>query len=133
MRRLQIVGSLAVLLLGLASLPRLGLVPVRAAPLAAEAGTWTAGPRLGTARTEVAAAVLDGVLYVVGQYPGSSGPPGANEAYDPRVGQWASRAPLPAELDHACAAAFDGRLYVVGGYLRAGRGVNTLFAYDPAA
>src|SRR5215218_4992565 len=116
MRRLQIVGSLAVLLLGLASLPRLGLVPVRAAPLAAEAGSWTAGPRLGTARTEVAAAVLDGVLYVVGQYPGSSGPPGANEAFDPAIGRWALRASLPADLNHACAVATNGRLYVVGGY-----------------
>src|SRR5262245_39358998 len=68
-------------------------------------GAWTTGPALSTSRTEVAAAVLNGVLHVVGQYPGSSGPPGAHEAYDPALGRWEVRAALPADLHHACAAA----------------------------
>src|SRR4051812_32942880 len=104
-------------LVALASLT-LARDPLLAEPEALEdqAGAWTSGPSLGTSRTEVAAAVLDGVLHVVGQYPGSSGPPGAHEAFDPRVGRWETRAALPADVNHACAAAIDGVLYVVGGY-----------------
>src|SRR5438105_4665746 len=126
-RRLYVLGGLTVLVLALASLPRLQTA------WAQPAGTWTTGPSLGTVRTEVAAAALDGILYVVGQYPGSSGPPGANEAFDPAVGRWAFRAPLPADLNQACAAPVDGRLYVVGGYDPPGAAVATTFAYDPAA
>jgi N-acetylneuraminic acid mutarotase len=125
-----------------AALGSLALVPrppasslaAQQAPQAETPGTWTAGPALGTTRTEVAAAAVDGVLYVVGQYLGGTAPSGANEAFDPRIGTWALRASLPAELHHACAAAVDGRLYVVGGYQAAGgAAVSTLHAYDPAA
>lgn len=96
-----------------------------------------------TKRTEVAAAPLDGKIYVVG---GFEKPSLSNvmsfaitrsvEMYDPSTDQWTSRAPLPIGLHHVGIGVVDGRLFVIGGYTKSGfsvwNPVATVYAYDPA-
>ena len=76
-----------------------------------------------TARTEVAVAALDGLIYVVGGFetPSSwkiwqSSVSTKVEVYDPATNRWSSRPDLPMGLHHAGAAVLDGALYVVGGF-----------------
>src|SRR5689334_10448069 len=60
------------------------------------AGHWEARAPMPTARTEVAAAVLDGLIYVVGgQVDGGNGITDAVEVYDAGTDTWHVAAPLP--------------------------------------
>jgi hypothetical protein len=59
--------------------------------------------------------VVDGVLYVVGQYPGSSGLAGANEAFDPATDSWASLAPVPTPRHGLGVVTLDDAIYVASG------------------
>ena len=86
-------------------------------------GHWMTGAPAPTARTEVAVAALDGLIYVVGGFEQSSSwrsPQSSTstkvEVYDPVTNRWSSRPDLPIGLHHAGAAALDGALYVVGGF-----------------
>lgn len=107
-----------------------------------DSGTWTTAAPAPTERTEVAAAALDGRIYVVG---GFEAPALGNllnlsisekvEVYDPQTDRWTSKAPLPVGLHHAGLAAVGRHLYVVGGYTRSGlsvwKPVASLYRYDP--
>ncbi len=95
------------------------------APAAGEAGLghWMTGAPAPTARTEVAVAALDGLIYVVGGFEQSSSWRSLQssastkvEVYDPVTNRWSSRPDLPIGLHHAGAAVLDGDLYVVGGF-----------------
>lgn len=86
-------------------------------------GHWMTGAPAPTARTEVAVAALDGLVYVVGGFeqPGTwriwqSSVSAKVEVYDPATNRWSSRPDLPMGLHHAGAAVLDGALYVVGGF-----------------
>ncbi len=105
-------------------------------------GTWLSGAPAPTARSEVAAASMDGALYVVGGLeeagPADLTPIGisrAVEVYDPVWNGWGAKAPLPVPLHHVGIAVVDRHLYVVGGFTRAGVStwspVATLYRYDP--
>jgi hypothetical protein len=77
---------------------------------------WRSEPSLALARTEVAAAVVNGRIAVAGGYlqDGSSSP--QVDLYDAASRRWRRLPDLPLGLNHAMAAAHRGRLYVVGGY-----------------
>lgn len=68
-------------------------------------------------RNEVAAAVLNGRLYVLGGNVGG-GPSDLtrNEEYDPANDKWTLRAPLPVGANHVNAVAVNGKLYAIGGF-----------------
>ena len=107
-------------------------------------GTWRTAASMPTKRTEVAAAALDGKIYVVG---GFEKPSLANvlnfaitrsvEMYDPATDRWTSKVPLPVGLHHVGIDVVDGRLYVIGGYAQSAfsvwKPVATVYVYDPAA
>ncbi len=107
-------------------------------------GTWRTAAPMATKRTEVAAAALDGKIYVVG---GFEKPSLSNvikfaitpslEVYDPVKEQWSSKSPLPVGLHHVGIGVVDGRLYVIGGYAQSAfsvwNPVATVYAYDPVA
>ena len=97
-------------------------------------GSWSDGEPLPTARTEVASAQLDGVIYVIGGFDGTGANTDVVEAYDTETGEWSTKAPLPVALDHAAAAAFEGKVYVIGGYtsLAAGEISSAVYEYDPS-
>lgn len=70
-----------------------------------------------TARTEVAAAAADGLIYVVGGFSEEGGATTAVEIYDPAAGSWTRGPDLPIPVHHAMAAAGPSGLMVFGGYL----------------
>jgi N-acetylneuraminic acid mutarotase len=94
-------------------------------------------------RTEVAAAMVDGKIYVVGGFekPGlgnilNFAITPAVEVYDPTTDRWTSKAPLPVGLHHVGSGVVGGRLYIIGGYSKSGLSVwnpvATVYAYDSA-
>ncbi|UCD10800.1 MAG: galactose oxidase [Nitrospinaceae bacterium] len=103
------------------------------APLAAEPpGRWTVEPPLPEKRTESAAALLDGTIYLIGGFT----PKGISArvlALNPKTGIWEDKPPLPQPLHHTTATVAGGRLYVIGGFY-SGRWspVATTYEFDPA-
>ncbi|MEE8492894.1 MAG: kelch repeat-containing protein [Nitrospirales bacterium] len=104
-------------------------------------GTWHTMAPAPTKRTEVAAAVLGGNVYVVGGFaePSLSNMASltvsdAVEAYNPSSNAWTTRASLPSGVHHTGAAAIGNRLYVVGGFTASlfsfWRPVSTVYSYD---
>ncbi len=90
---------------------------------AADMGHWMTGAPAPTARTEVAAAAVDGQIYVVGGFESSnlwtmwqSSVSARVERYDPGTDHWSDMPDLPVGVHHAGAAVVDGDLYVVGGF-----------------
>src|SRR5207253_2843974 len=57
-------------------------------------GTWTALAPMPTARQEVAAAALDGRIFVIGGLGAGAEPVATVEVYDPGTDRWEARAPL---------------------------------------
>ena len=93
-------------------------------------GMWSRLAPVPTARSEVAAAELNGKLYVFGGFgPGAI----ANEEYDPATDTWRARAPIPGPVNHAAAVALGDRIYLIGGFDDRFGPVDTVLAYDPAA
>jgi N-acetylneuraminic acid mutarotase len=98
-------------------------------------GAWTTLAPMPSARQEVAVAVLNDRVFVIGGF----GPGGESvatvESYDPTTDRWETRVPLPAATHHAAAAVVGGRLFVAGGY---GGGrvswtpLRTVYEYDEA-
>jgi N-acetylneuraminic acid mutarotase len=96
--------------------------------------SWTRLPDLPTARNHVAAAAIDGKIYVVGGRFGAgfrSEMTNALEVYDPQANVWTAKVPMPTVRGGLNAVAANGCLHVFGG-----EGANGMFAqhelYDPA-
>ena len=92
-------------------------------------GSWTSKSPMPTPRTEVAAALLDGKIYVIGGFD-SQGETNLVEAYDISKDFWGKIAPLPMPLHHTGAASVGGKVYVIGGGPRPGlsfSNVNEVF------
>ena len=70
-------------------------------------GPWKRGAPMPTSRSEIAAAALDGRIYVVGGI-AQWGTTAGLEAYDPATDIWQELAPLPTEVHHMAAAAAGG-------------------------
>ena len=107
-------------------------------------GHWMTGAPAPTARTEVAVAALDGLIYVVGGFerPGSwkirqSSVSTKVEVYDPATNRWSAKPDLPVGLHHAGAAVLDGALYVAGGFTVSDDTIwspsDRVFRFDPAS
>jgi N-acetylneuraminic acid mutarotase len=95
--------------------------------------SWTNGVSMPTPRSELAGAVLDGKIYIVGGLISESVPTNVVEVYDPKIEKWVTVAPLPEPLDHTAASSYNGKLYVVGGYNENELPSNKLFIFDPSA
>jgi len=92
-------------------------------------GRWRERAPLPTARSGIAAAVLDGKIFVVG----GEAPTGTFsqvEAYDPVTDTWTAWAPMPTARHGLGAAAVGGRIFVISGGPRPGgtySAVNEVF------
>ena len=95
---------------------------------------WTRAAPMPTARSELAAAALDGRIYVAGGI-AQWGTTAAFEAYDPVTDRWEELPPLPKAAHHLAAAATDDRIYIAGGYtnLLFSEITSRAWAYDPGA
>lgn len=117
-------------------------LPARSIQAGSDPGTWRTVTPLPTKRTEVAAAALEGKIYVVGGFEKPSLSNVLNftitpsvEMYDPATDRWTSKRPLPVGLHHVGIGVAGGRLYIIGGYGKSGLSVwnpvTTVYAYDP--
>ena len=78
-------------------------------------GGWSEAAPMLTPRSEIASALLDDAVFIIGGFGAAGGNSNAVEVYDPTADLWQPVAPLPVELDHAMAAVVEGRLFVIGG------------------
>ena len=92
---------------------------------------WTKEYPMPIARSEIAAAVLNGNLYIIGGFDKSGQSTSTVNVYTPVVDRWNTAAPLPRSIDHAVAASQGGKMYVVGGGYTLEEGLSDkLFIYN---
>jgi N-acetylneuraminic acid mutarotase len=95
-----------------------------------QAGEWESAAPLRPARSEYAAAVLDGMIYVAGGF----GALARFERFDPRADAWERRADLPEPRHHLSLAALDGAVYLAGGHTESTHSAtDRVWRYDPDA
>ncbi len=96
-------------------------------------GGWSEGPALPRVLHHGAAATVDGRVYSIGGFLGTSFSP-TSEVFrlDPQQGGWDTVAPLPAPRGALAAAVIDGRIYAAGGNGPGGGDTASLFRYHPA-
>jgi len=75
---------------------------------------WRARKPMPTARSGIAAAVLDGKIFVFGGE-ATAGTFNQVEAYDPRLDSWGTYTPMPTARHGLGAVAMGGRIYVISG------------------
>lgn len=102
------------------------------APAATTCGLrWARAADLPTPRTEVAAAALDGRVYVAGGFLEDGRASDAVEVYDVRAGAWRASVPLPEAVHHTAVASLGSRLWVVGGYTAGGDASARVWSWAP--
>lgn len=92
--------------------------------------TWTIGTPKPTPVSNVAAAVVDGLIFVPGGYNAAGEVITTTEVYDPANDTWDALAPLPAPLCAYAIAAANGKLFVFGGW-NGDSYVASVYEYDP--
>jgi hypothetical protein len=94
--------------------------------------SWSSRAPMPTPRFGLAAATVDGVVYVVGGASSTTMYEVAVEAYDPATNTWDSTlAPMPTGRALLAAVEIDGVIYAIGG-LNDSNTLATNEAYDPA-
>lgn len=91
---------------------------------------WTVKAPLPTARSGLAAAVYENLIYAIGGET-STGITGIVERYDPNSDQWVRLTDKPIAVADAGAGVIGGLIYVPGGRLSSGQVTNQFEAYDP--
>jgi hypothetical protein len=98
--------------------------------VAAAAPNWQSATPLPDERTEVAAAVVNGEIAIVGGFLADGSSSSRVDLYSPARERWRRGPNLPVAVNHSTAAGYRGRLYVVGGYAGSiGRGNVVRAAY----
>src|SRR5215469_4484338 len=101
--------------------------------VALTSGSWSTGPSLPVARSEVAVAALNDDVYVIGGYANGNVDQGLVEFYEPPTHTWRAVASLPRGLNHVGAVAYGGKLYSFGGFSEQNEAaVADANVYDPA-
>src|SRR5438034_7385376 len=111
------------------------MTAVLARPQSAGQGKWSEKARLPGPRGEVAVALLNGKIYVLGGSARGRDDQQLVEEYDPATDHWRQRAPMPRGLSHAGAVGMNGKIYVAGGFTRNVHmgALDAAFEYDPAS
>jgi Kelch motif len=90
-------------------------------------GSWLTFAPMPSFRQELATAVLNGKIYVIGGYNENTVSTDTVEVYDPATNKWTSAHPIPLPLNHNSAAVAAGKLYSFGGLSK------QAFVYDPVS
>ena len=106
----------------------LGFLAIMGAGQTYGQGIWESKASMPTARQNAATGVINGKLYVVGGYNGSSSLT-TLEVYDPATNTWEAKAPMPTARNSMSGEVIGGKLYVVGGVAQ--NNLNILEVYDP--
>ena len=94
---------------------------------------WYGARPMPTPRAEVASALVDGRIYVVGGFTEDGKSSNVVEVYDPKSDTWTDIEPMPERLDHPMAAGAGGKLFVIGGWRVFGeQASDAVHEYDPA-
>ena len=86
---------------------------------------WVSLAPLDFARDRVASAVLNGRIYLIGGYDGTSKLKDV-DVYDPATNSWNSAADLPEAIERSTAESFNGKIYLLGGT------GDKVYSYDPS-
>lgn len=98
--------------------PSTASAPVTTTTTVPVPAAWKSRAAAPTARQEVASAVLDGRVWVIGGIT-TAGASALVETYDPATDRWAGGPSLPLGLHHAAATVYRGEIVVVGGFVAA--------------
>jgi len=90
---------------------------------------WVTKASMSTARSGLAAVVLNNKIYAIGGY-NSGGFLATNEEYDPVSNSWTAKASMPTARYDLMGAAANGRVYALGGHNGSDLAVNE--EYNPA-
>ena len=93
--------------------------------------SWTTKTSMPTARYDMAAGMVGGVIYVIGGDPGNLVPISTVEAYNPSSNSWATRTDMPYPMHRLAAAVIGTKIYTCGGWYGMGAKPYT-FEYDPS-
>ena len=94
-------------------------------------GQWKELLPMPSKRTEVAVAVLDNNIYVVGGFT-QKGIADQVDVWKSEIREWSNIPPLPRPIHHTTVSAINGKLYVIGGFVSGmWTPVNTTYEYDP--
>jgi N-acetylneuraminic acid mutarotase len=106
--------------------------------------SWVAKANMGTARSGLTTAVVNGIIYAIGGEDVHANSLAPNlptvEAYDPATNLWTTKAPMPTARSFLASAVSNGIIYVFGGdnavvtqsNSNSFNPVATVQAYDPA-
>ncbi len=96
--------------------------------------TWQEGPAAPSARNSAAAAVIDGLWYIVGGRTVAEGNKAVTEVFNPETNRWSTRRDMPQAQGGLAAAAVNNKLYVFGGeFFQDGGGVySEVWEYLPS-
>jgi N-acetylneuraminic acid mutarotase len=92
---------------------------------------WDVGILMNTARSQFAAVLLDGLIYVIGGNYQDVGDPNDVEIFNPDTDTWTEGAPLPERIRYLTGTVRQGKIYIIGGRNLDGDYMNTMFVYDP--
>ena len=119
---MKLIGALGAAL-GLAAV---GCADSPASPGTGTGGAWQTLAPMPAARQEIATAVLNGLIYVIGGYDSSGQSTSSVFVYNPQSNTWSIAASLPIVNNHGAAAVASGRLFAFGGVS------SRAFVYNPA-
>jgi hypothetical protein len=91
---------------------------------------WATLTPMPTARSGLAAAMVNGVIYAMGGTSATGALLTTVEAYDTASNTWSTKAPMPVARSHLAAGVLGGKIYAVGGITGSGF-TNELDIYDP--
>lgn len=98
---------------------------------------WIQKHDMPSARSEMPAIELNGLIYVVGGFGplpkgGANGYDAVNtfEAYNPKTDTWIALAPTPEARNHSMMTAYKDRIYVFGGYAGEWKVYSNAWMYD---
>ncbi len=99
---------------------------------------WIPRAPMLTARSEMPAVELDGLIYVPGGFgsmrgglANGKGPVDTLDVYDPFANQWRTLAPMPDGRHHEMITAYKDKIYVFGGFLDPWLTQSNAWVYDP--
>src|SRR6185369_11754404 len=100
------------------------LATISPTPDLATERVWIPSAPLLTARSEMPAVELNGLIYVPGGFgplrgglANGKGPVDTLDVYDPATDQWRTLAPMPDGRHHEMVTVYKDRIYVFGGFL----------------
>ena len=126
----RVMGKKAALLFSLIFLAASCVIIVKPAFSSTDAAenTWVTKAPMRVARDSLGVAVVNGKIYAVGGYGGTS----TNEEYDPVTNTWSTKAPMPTPRSTFAIATYQNIIYCIGGLLTNNTKTGMNEAYDPA-